>query len=133
MKWLSRKRGPVARMGVMALRRWQLSAAGCDFAPEARIGRRLILPHPVGIVIGIGTDIGDDVTLYQNVTLGTAASAGAGYGYPRLENGVTMYAGAIAVGDITIGTSSVVGALSLVRDNVPPNSVVVGVPARAVK
>ena len=85
-------------------------------------------PHPVGIVIGDGVQIGRDVRIYQNVTIGlTENMVGAMSGdYPRLEDGVWVYAGAVIFGGITVGARSIVGANAVISRDVPPDSVAFG-------
>lgn len=101
---------------------------GCYLSPEARIGAGLILPHPVGVVIGEGSVIGEDVTIYQNVTLGRRSAHDARY--PSLEDGVTVYAGATLLGGITVGVGATVAAQAVVTCDVPAGALAVGAPAR---
>ena len=86
------------------------------------------LPHPTGIVIAGGWEIGENVQINQNVTLGTTP----GEGYPVIEDNVTIYANSVVIGGITIREGSTIGANSTVIDDVPPNSTVVGSPAEVV-
>jgi serine O-acetyltransferase len=101
---------------------------GCYLSPLATIGPGLCLPHPVGIVIGDGAQLGANVTLYQHVTLGRARDD-APY-YPKVGDGVVIYAGAVIVGDVRIGPGAVIGANAVVTRDVPANAVVGGIPAR---
>jgi len=94
---------------------------GCYISPTARIGAALRLPHPIGIVIGDGVRIGDNVSLYQHVTLGRRNADLPGY--PVVEDAVTIYAGAVVAGPITIGQSAMIGANALVVRNVAPGGV----------
>lgn len=103
-------------------------AFGCYLSPHAQIGAGLILPHPVGIVIGDGSVIGDGVTIYQHVTLGRRTEGEEKY--PTVEDGVTIYAGATLIGGITIGARAIVGAHAVVVSDVPPGAVAAGAPAR---
>ncbi len=95
---------------------------------KANVGERLKLKHPVGIVIGDGCTIGNDVTLYQNVTLG-AARMGEGIKglYPQIGDG------AVIIGDIRIGKNVQVGANSVVLQDIPDNCSAVGMPAKIIK
>ena len=102
-----------------------------DIHPAATIGRRVFIDHGVGVVIGETTIIGDDVTIYQGVTLG-GVSLSSGKRHPTIENGVVIGAGAKVLGDITIGHNSKIGANSVVIKSVPPESTAVGIPARVV-
>lgn len=101
---------------------------GLVISPGVRIGRNLKLPHPIGIVIGCQTVLGDDCTIYQGVTIGQNRN-----GYPKIGNDVIIYSGAKIFGDITIGNHVVIGANSVVKNNIPDNSVVVGIPARVLR
>lgn len=102
---------------------------GIEIHPGARIGRRFFIDHGAGVVIGETTEIGDDVLLYQGVVLG-GVSLKKEKRHPTLGNGVMVGAGAIVLGHITIGAGARIGAASLVVNNVPANSIAVGVPAR---
>ncbi|WP_049824045.1 serine O-acetyltransferase [Bradyrhizobium sp. WSM2254] len=104
---------------------------GCYVAPTARLGAGLCLPHPVGIVIGEGSVIGNDVTIYQGVTLGRASHDVDVY--PSIEDGAVIYAGATLLGPIKIGRNAVVAAHSVVLSDVPDFATVVGAPARIVR
>ncbi len=104
---------------------------GIEIHPAARIGRRLFIDHGQGIVIGETTEIGNDVLLYQQVTLGGTGKE-KGKRHPTLGNNVIVGAGAKVLGNITIGDNVRVGAGSVVIQNVPEHSTVVGIPARVV-
>lgn len=104
---------------------------GIEIHPGATIGRRFFIDHGMGVVIGETTVIGDDVTIFQGVTLGGTGKE-EGKRHPTLENGVLVSAGARVLGNITIGAYSKVGASSVVLKDVPPNSTVVGIPGRVV-
>lgn len=103
-----------------------------DIHPAATLGRRVFIDHGVGVVIGETSIIGDDVLIYQQVTLG-GVSTYKGKRHPTLENGVVIGAGAKILGNITIGANSKVGANSVVVKDVPPESTAVGIPARVLK
>ncbi len=105
---------------------------GIEIHPGAQIGRRLFIDHGTGIVIGETTIIGDDVTIYQDVTLGGTGKE-TGKRHPTIGNRVTIGAGAKVLGSITVGTSSKIGAGSIVLKDVPDHSTVVGNPGRIVK
>jgi serine O-acetyltransferase len=104
---------------------------GVEIHPGARIGRRVFIDHGMGVVIGETAIVGDDVTLYQGVTLG-GTGKGVGKRHPTLLNGVFVGNNANILGNITIGENSRVGAGSVVVRDVPPDSTVVGVPAHIV-
>lgn len=105
---------------------------GIEIHPAARIGRRFFIDHGEGVVIGATTIIGDDVLIYQQVTLG-GTGKGQGKRHPTLENGVIVGAGAKVLGNITLGRNVRVGAGSVVMEDVPEHSTVVGVPGRIVQ
>jgi len=104
---------------------------GVDIHPGAELGRRLFIDHATGVVIGETAIVGNDVTLYQGVTLG-GTGKGNGKRHPTLCNGVFVGNNANVLGNVTIGENSRVGAGSVVLSDVPPNSTVVGVPAHIV-
>ncbi|WP_456323441.1 serine O-acetyltransferase [Hydrogenimonas sp.] len=102
-----------------------------DIHPAATIGRRVFIDHGIGVVIGETAIVGDDVTIYQGVTLG-GVSLNPGKRHPTIESGVVIGAGAKVLGNITIGYNSKIGANSVVVKSVPPESTAVGIPARVV-
>ncbi|HHU50266.1 MAG TPA: serine O-acetyltransferase [Firmicutes bacterium] len=104
---------------------------GIEIHPGARIGRGFFIDHGMGVVIGETTEIGDNVTLYQGVTLGGTGKE-KGKRHPTIGNNVIVAAGAKVLGSITIGDNVKVGAGAVVIKPVPPNSTVVGVPGRVV-
>ncbi len=105
---------------------------GIEIHPGATIGKRFFIDHGMGVVIGETTIIGDDVLIYQGVTLG-GTGKDIGKRHPTLGNFVTVGAGAKVLGAITIGDFSSIGAGSVVIDNVPEHCTVVGIPGRIVK
>ncbi|GIN72228.1 serine acetyltransferase [Bacillus sp. J14TS2] len=104
---------------------------GIEIHPGAVIGRRFFMDHGMGIVIGETCEIGDDVIVYQGVTLGGTGKE-KGKRHPTLENSTLIAAGAKVLGDIVIGENSKIGAGSVVLKDVPANSTVVGIPGRVV-
>ena len=105
---------------------------GIEIHPAARIGRRLIIDHGMGVVIGETAEVGDDVYLYHQVTLGGTSSE-RGKRHPTVGNGVIIGAGAKVLGNILIGDNARVGANAVVVQPVPPGVTVVGIPARPVE
>lgn len=103
-----------------------------EIHPGATIGRRLFIDHGDGVVIGETTIIGDDVTIYQGVTLG-GTGKDVGKRHPTIGDGVTIGAGAKVLGPITVGSHSKVGAGAIVLKDVPPDCTVVGNPGRIVR
>ena len=102
-----------------------------DIHPAATIGCRVFIDHAIGVVIGETAIIGNDVLIYQQVTLG-GVSLSHGKRHPTLENNVVIGAGAKVLGNITLGEGSRVGANSVVLKDVPANSTAVGIPARII-
>lgn len=105
---------------------------GIEIHPGATIGKGLFIDHGSGVIIGETTIIGDNVTLYQGVTLGGTGKE-SGKRHPTLQDNVMVSAGAKILGSFTIGENSKIGAGSVVLKEVPPNCTVVGVPGRIVK
>ncbi len=105
---------------------------GCDIHPGATIGKRFFIDHATGVVIGETTIIGDDVSLYQGVTLG-GVSTNKGKRHPTLGNHIVVGCNASILGDINIGNNVRVGAGSVVLTDVPDDCTVVGIPGRVVK
>lgn len=105
---------------------------GIEIHPGAVIGKGLFIDHGSGVIIGETTVIGDNVTLYQGVTLGGTGKE-QGKRHPTLEDNVMVSAGAKILGSFTIGENSKIGAGSVVLKEVPPNCTVVGVPGRIVR
>ena len=121
--------------GFFLLGRWLSQCArfltGIEVHPGARIGRRLFIDHGMGVVIGETTIIGDDVTMYQGVTLGGTGKE-HGKRHPTVGDNVVIGGGAKILGNITIGKNCRIGAGSVVLRNVPDDSTVVGVPGHIV-
>jgi serine O-acetyltransferase len=104
---------------------------GVEIHPGAQIGRRLFIDHALGVVIGETAIVGDDVTLYQGVTLGGTGKE-QGKRHPTLEDGVVAGSGAKILGNITVGKNCRIGAGSVVLRSVPEDSTVVGVPGHII-
>jgi len=107
-------------------------ATGIEIHPGAIIGKRFFIDHGMGVVIGETSIIGNDVLLYQGVTLG-GTGLEKGKRHPTIGNNVVIGAGAKVLGNITIGDNSYIGSNAVVIKDVPPNSTVVGVPGRITK
>lgn len=105
---------------------------GIEIHPGAQIGKGFFIDHGAGVVIGETTIIGDNVTLYQGVTLGGTGKE-HGKRHPTIEDNVMISTGAKVLGSFTIGEGSKIGAGSVVLEEVPPHSTVVGIPGRVVK
>lgn len=104
---------------------------GIEIHPGAKIGRRFFIDHGMGVVIGETCEIGDNVTVFQGVTLGGTGKE-KGKRHPTIKDNALIATGAKVLGSITIGENSKVGAGSVVLQDVPPNSTVVGIPGRVV-
>ncbi|MBQ9334612.1 MAG: serine O-acetyltransferase [Lachnospiraceae bacterium] len=105
---------------------------GIEIHPGATIGKRLFIDHGMGVIIGETCEIGDDVTLYQGVTLGGTGKE-QGKRHPTIGNNVLISTGAKVLGSFKIGDNSRIGAGSVVLEEVPPGSTVIGVPGRIVR
>jgi serine O-acetyltransferase len=121
--------------GFLLLGRWLSQVArlltGIEIHPGADIGRRLFIDHGMGAVIGETAIVGNDVTLYQGVTLGGTGKE-RGRRHPTIEDNVVVGDGAKILGNITVGKNSRIGAGSVVLRSVPPDSTVVGVPGHII-
>ena len=104
---------------------------GIEIHPGAKIGNNFFIDHGTGVVIGETTEIGDDVTLYQGVTLGGTGKE-KGKRHPTIGNNVVVSSGAKVLGSFKVGDNSKIGAGSVVLKHVPPNSTVVGIPGQIV-
>jgi len=125
---LHRRGVPLLPRGIMHFARF---VTGIEIHPGATIGRRFFIDHGMGVVIGETAEIGDDVMLYQGVTLGGTSTQRIKR-HPTLRDRVVVGAGAKVIGGIEIGENARIGAGSVVVTNVPPNATVVGVPGHIV-
>lgn len=123
------------KLGLKWFARWLSHLArwftGIEIHPGAKIGRRFFIDHGMGVVIGETAEIGDDVMLYQGVTLG-GATWNKGKRHPTIENNVVIGAGAKVLGPITVGANARVGSNAVVVKDVPADATVVGIPGRIV-
>ena len=127
--WLYRRK---LRFLARCVSQWSRHFTGIEIHPGATIGRRLVIDHGMGIVIGETTEIGDDVLLYQGVTLGGTGKE-KGKRHPTLGNNVMVGCGAKILGPFTVGDNARVAANAVVLGEIPPDSTAVGVPARVVR
>jgi serine O-acetyltransferase len=104
---------------------------GIEIHPGAVIGRRFFVDHGMGVVVGETAEVGDDVMLYHQVTLGGRSNA-RGKRHPTVEDGVTFGAGARVLGPVTVGAGAEIGANAVIVHDVPAGAVVVGIPGRVV-
>ena len=126
--WLWQRGWLVTARFLSQLARW---LTGIEIHPGAKIGRRLLIDHGMGVVIGETAEVGDDVTLYQGVTLG-GVSLDPGKRHPTVEDEVVIGAGAAVLGPFTVGKGARVGSNAVVLSEVPAGATVVGIPARPV-
>lgn len=110
-------------------RRWAIGSCGIDILPQARIGGGCYIAHGLGLVVGGTTQIGDDCTLLQGVTLGEARFSEDAC--PRIGNRVTIGVNAVVLGGVSVGDDAFVGAGAVVLEDVPAASLAVGAPARS--
>jgi len=133
--WFYRMNHWLWNHGFLLLARWLSQVArfltGIEIHPGAKIGRRLFIDHGLGVVIGETAIVGDDVTLYQGVTLGGTGKE-HGKRHPTIEDNVVIGGGAKVLGNITVGRNCRIGAGSVVLRSVPEHSTVVGVPGHII-
>ena len=110
-----------------------IRSTGADISPASKIGVGLLLPHPVGIVIGGGVVVGENCTIFQNVTCGELLRPDRDHSYPDIGDRVTLSAGAVCLGGIKVGSDSIVGANSVVTRSIPNGVVAAGAPAKVLR
>jgi len=115
---------------VQAIRHFMRIYSSCDISPKAVIGMNFKMPHPLCVVIGDGVVVGDDVKIWQQVTLGSHGKKGHEMSYPVIENGARIYVGSTIIGGVTVGENALIGAHSLVLADVPAGKTAVGSPAK---
>jgi len=126
---LDRMRIPILPRLIMGVARW---LTGIEIHPGATIGRGLFIDHGTGVVVGETSVIGDNVTMYQGVTLGGTGKE-RGKRHPTIGNNVVIGTGAKVLGNIKVGDNSMIGANAVVLQEVPEHSTVVGVPGKVVR
>ena len=120
-----------AAMSVL-IRHFMRFYTSCDISPLAIIEPRVTFPHPTGVVVGDGVVIHSGAKIWQQVTIGSHGKLGHGMKYPVIGNNVRIYAKASVIGGVCIGDSAVIGAHSLVLNDVPAGQTAIGVPARII-
>jgi serine O-acetyltransferase len=115
------KKGRIGTVLSWALEWLETVVYGCLIACEAEIGRGFRIAHPIGIVIGLAK-IGDNVAIWQNVTIGAIGRAGKKKSWPVIDDNVRIFASAVVAGGIRIGEGSTIGALAFINRDVPPHS-----------
>ncbi|QYJ67295.1 serine O-acetyltransferase [Flavobacterium litorale] len=126
--YLAKRRNFIVNIILLYLKKRQLVKYGCDISYQAIIGKNISFPHPIGIVIGVGTVIGDNVKIWQHVTFGSKGEATMSY--PNVKSNVKIFSSAQIIGGVTIGENAKVGAFSLVLKDVPDNATAIGIPAK---
>jgi len=119
------KYGVISAIPRKLLSLWAHFGTACEISPRAKIDSGLYLPHPIGIVIGRDVVIGKNCSIFQHVTLGQNNDL-----YPTVKDHCTLYAGAVVIGNVTIGKNSTIGANAVVVKDIPPHAIAVGVPAK---
>lgn len=127
--WLYRHKLKLLARIISQLARW---FTGIEIHPGAKIGRRCFIDHGMGVVIGETAEVGDDVTIYQGVTLG-GTGKDSGKRHPTLGNRVLVSSGAKVLGPFKVGDDVKIGAGSVVLKEIPPNCTVVGIPGAIVR
>ena len=127
--WLYKRNAKMLARIISQLSRW---FTGIEIHPGAEIGRRCFIDHGMAVVIGETTEIGDDVTLYQGVTLG-GTGKDTGKRHPTIGNRVIVSSGARVLGPFKVGDDVKIGAGSIVLNEIPPGCTVVGIPGKIVK
>jgi serine O-acetyltransferase len=131
--YLHHNRNPFYNILILILKKVQIQRRNCDISYSASIGGGVKFPHPLSIVIGDFAKVGEGVMIWQNVTLGSSGRIGVGLKYPTIGEYSRIYAGAVIIGGVQIGQNAIIGANSVVRIDLPDNSVAAGAPARVVK
>ncbi|MDR3243059.1 MAG: serine O-acetyltransferase [Clostridiales Family XIII bacterium] len=127
--WLHRRHLKLLARILSQVVRW---VTGVEIHPGARIGRRCFIDHGMSVVIGETAEIGDDVTIYQGVTLG-GTGKDTGKRHPTIGNRVVISVGAKVLGPFRVGDDSKIGAGSVVLEEIPPDCTVVGIPGKIIK
>ncbi|WPV00220.1 hypothetical protein SNE26_00395 [Mucilaginibacter sp. cycad4] len=110
-----------------------ITKRNCDISYKSFIGKNVRFPHPIGIVIGDGVVIKDNVKIWQQVTFGSHGKNNETMSYPTVEENVKVFAGAKIFGNITIGSNAIIAANAVVNKSVLPNDTVAGIPAVSIK
>ena len=126
----SKSRNPLLRLYSRFLKNRQMYRWSCDISYNAKIGKRVVFGHPIGVVIGHEAIIEDEVRIWQNVTLGSHGKGENTKQYPTIKKGAKIFAGAKIIGGITVGQNSIVAANAVVNIDVPDNCIAVGIPCK---
>lgn len=128
--YLSQKNNRLFTIVLLYLRYKQTTKRSCDLSYKAIIGKSISFPHPLSIVIGDGVIIGNQVKIWQGVTIGSHGKKDENLKYPTIESKVRIYSGATIIGNINIGMGATVGANSVVNKDVPEYKIAKGIPAK---
>lgn len=129
-RFLHERRNPLNSLLILFLKRRQLVRYSCDISYQALIGQRVHFPHPIGIVVGVGVEIQDDVMIWQGVTLGAQGkSSELTKSYPVIKKGVKLFTNCKVLGAVEVGEYAIVAASALVNKNVPKGHLAIGLPA----
>lgn len=129
-RYFAGKRSFWAQLIVLHYAKRQVNRRGCMISYHAELGN-VRFPHPLGIVIGEGVVVEDDVRIWQHVTLGSHGRRGEEGGYPIIRKGVKIFANAVVFGHVMVGADAVIGANAVVNKDVPKGATAVGIPARS--
>jgi serine O-acetyltransferase len=129
-RYLKQRRGFFVNLLVQRFEYRQITKRNCHISFKAVIGANFRFAHPIGVVIGENVVIGDDVRIWQDVTLGSHGKKHLSLVYPEVGNGVKIFAGAKIFGGIKIGEGAVIGANSVVNRDIPSHAKAVGIPVR---
>lgn len=128
----SKSKNPFLRLFSRYLKNKQMFKWSCDISYNAKIGKGVVFGHPIGIVIGYGAIIENDVKIWQNVTIGSHGKGNFAKKYPTIKQGAKIFAGAVIIGDVVVGKNSIVAANSVVNIDVPDNCIAAGIPCRII-
>lgn len=128
--YLVRRRNPFINMVILHLKKKQLVKYNCDISYNSRIGRNVHFPHPLSIIIGEESIVGNHVMIWQEVTLGSHGKQGEGKSYPVICDNVKLFSGCKIIGSVKVNKNSIVGANAVVINDVPTNHIAVGIPSK---
>jgi serine O-acetyltransferase len=128
-----KSKNPILRLYSRFLKNKQMYKWSCDISYNAKIGKGVIFGHPVGIVIGNNAIIENNVRIWQNVTLGSHGKDKHDKDYPTIKQGAKIFAGAIIIGNVTVGKNAIVAANAVVNIDVPEDCIAVGIPCKILK
>ena|SRR5690554_1813257 len=126
----SKSKNPILRLYARFLKNRQMYKWSCDISYDISLGKGVRFGHPIGIVIGNKSIIGDNVKIWQNVTLGSHGKENKPKQYPIIKSNAKLYAGCKIIGNVVVGKNSIVAANAVVNIDIPDNSVAVGIPCK---